>query len=168
MGSSSPEKRKPRWSIRIRASERAVTPVIGIILMVAIAVILATVIGTFAFNLYDKTQDFAPSTRFTFKFDSTANGESCGLKDDGGPNQGELKIIHESGEKINEEQLTVIDDEGNEASWNACTLTPVSELTAGSTANPDIDSDDTIRLVWKSENKADDTVVLAKFKGPDA
>jgi flagellin-like protein len=41
-------------------SDRAVSPVIGVILMVAITVILAAVIGTFVLNLGDQVGQSAP------------------------------------------------------------------------------------------------------------
>ena len=45
--------------------DRAVSPVIGVILMVAITVILAAVIGTFVLGLGDQLGDSAPQASFT-------------------------------------------------------------------------------------------------------
>ena len=45
-------------------SDRAVSPVIGVVLMVAITVILAAVLGTFALGLGD-TRDPAPQASFS-------------------------------------------------------------------------------------------------------
>jgi flagellin-like protein len=50
------------------SDERAVSPVIGVILMVAITVILAAVIGTFVLGLGQNVQS-TPSA--SFDFDST-------------------------------------------------------------------------------------------------
>ena len=47
------------------ADDRAVSPVIGVILMVAITVILAAVIGTFVLGLGDQLGDTAPQASFT-------------------------------------------------------------------------------------------------------
>jgi len=47
------------------ADDRAVSPVIGVILMVAITVILAAVIGTFVLGLGDQLGDSAPQASFT-------------------------------------------------------------------------------------------------------
>lgn len=47
------------------ADYRAVSPVIGVILMVAITVILAAVIGTFVLGLGDQLGDTAPQASFT-------------------------------------------------------------------------------------------------------
>ena len=52
-------------------SERAVSPVIGVILMVAITVILAAVIGTFVLGLGDQLGDSAPQASFSIDGVST-------------------------------------------------------------------------------------------------
>ena len=48
-----------------QGDERAVSPVIGVILMVAITVILAAVIGTFVLGLGDQVGDSAPQASFS-------------------------------------------------------------------------------------------------------
>ncbi|WP_434521740.1 type IV pilin [Halorubrum sp. AS12] len=47
------------------SDDRAVSPVIGVILMVAITVILAAVIGTFVLGLGDQLGDTAPQASFS-------------------------------------------------------------------------------------------------------
>jgi flagellin-like protein len=51
-------------STQSNAEDRAVSPVIGVILMVAITVILAAVIGTFVLGLGDQLGDTAPQASF--------------------------------------------------------------------------------------------------------
>ena len=48
--------------------ESAVSPVIGVILMVAITVILAAVIGSFVLNLGGSLQQSAPQASFDFDY----------------------------------------------------------------------------------------------------
>ncbi|ELZ45648.1 flagellin-like protein [Halorubrum coriense DSM 10284] len=57
------------------ADDRAVSPVIGVILMVAITVILAAVIGTFVLGLGDQLGDTAPQASFDIESsnDTTVN-----------------------------------------------------------------------------------------------
>ncbi|MFC7175838.1 type IV pilin N-terminal domain-containing protein [Halosegnis marinus] len=62
--------------------EGAVSPVIGVILMVAITVILAAVIGTFVLGLGDQVQSSAPNANFQFSYDSSA--ESFTITHNGG------------------------------------------------------------------------------------
>lgn len=151
---------------QFKGCKRAVTPIIGIILLVAIAVILATIIGTFALGLGDRVKNYPPSTQFGFEFDSSDSGKSCGFAN--GANTGKLTIEHQSGDVINEEQTTLIDGDGNNAGWNNCASKTVSKITSGDITIPNIDSDDTIKLIWESENDADDTAILARYEGPDA
>ncbi|MEF8869094.1 MAG: type IV pilin N-terminal domain-containing protein, partial [Haloarculaceae archaeon] len=49
---------------RLLTDDDAVSPVIGVILMVAITVILAAVIGTFVLGLGDQVQSTAPQASF--------------------------------------------------------------------------------------------------------
>ena len=58
-------------STQSNADDRAVSPVIGVILMVAITVILAAVIGTFVLGLGDQLGDTAPQA--SFDIDSADN-----------------------------------------------------------------------------------------------
>ncbi|MFY4815317.1 type IV pilin [Haloarcula sp. AONF1] len=63
------------------ADDRAVSPVIGVILMVAITVILAAVIGTFVLGLGDQLGDTAPQASFTIDGD---NGTDLNITKTGG------------------------------------------------------------------------------------
>jgi flagellin-like protein len=51
----------------------AVSPVIGVILMVAITVILAAVIATFVLGLGEQVSDTAPNANFQFDYNDTSN-----------------------------------------------------------------------------------------------
>ncbi|QLG27386.1 type IV pilin N-terminal domain-containing protein [Halorarum halophilum] len=56
------------------ADERAVSPVIGVILMVAITVILAAVIGTFVLGLGNNLQETSPNANFQFDYEERTDG----------------------------------------------------------------------------------------------
>lgn len=80
-------------------SERAVSPVIGVILMVAITVILAAVIGTFVLGLGDQVQETSPSAQYdssTFTFDVDGSGEHTGLV-----------VSHQSGDSIDPARIEI-------------------------------------------------------------
>ena len=55
---------------QLRNDDDAVSPVIGVILMVAITVILAAVIATFVLGLGDQVSDTAPQASFDFESSS--------------------------------------------------------------------------------------------------
>ena len=63
------------------SDDRAVSPVIGVILMVAITVILAAVIGTFVLGLGDQLGDTAPQASFDIE---SSNDSSVNITKTGG------------------------------------------------------------------------------------
>ncbi|WP_123619586.1 type IV pilin [Halorubrum sp. CSM-61] len=80
-----------------QGDDRAVSPVIGVILMVAITVILAAVIGTFVLGLGDSLGDSQPSATISTSTNSTA-----------------ISLEHAGGDRIESGDLRVIvDDETN-------------------------------------------------------
>jgi flagellin-like protein len=102
----------PNKPFNVSDDDRAVSPVIGVILMVAITVILAAVIGAFVLEIGDQ-QETAPSTSFDLE-ESTVYMET---RDDGGSadptytiNTTELEITHAGGETLSVSQ--------NEIVWN--------------------------------------------------
>ncbi|MCG1006588.1 type IV pilin [Halorubrum lacusprofundi] len=67
------------------SDDRAVSPVIGVILMVAITVILAAVIGTFVLGLGDQLGDSAPQASFsTDNVSGSTNGLTFDVTKTGG------------------------------------------------------------------------------------
>lgn len=69
---------------------RAVSPVVGVVLMVAIVVLLAAVVGTFVTGFGDDPATRQPNLAFTFEFE-----------DDAGPNGEDVfHIVHDGGETI--------------------------------------------------------------------
>jgi flagellin-like protein len=62
----------------LRTDENAVSPVIGVILIVAITVVLAAVIASFALGL-EAEQEAAPTISFSFEYDENAAGGNSAL-----------------------------------------------------------------------------------------
>jgi len=73
-------------------TDRGVSPVIGVILMVAITVILAAVIGTFVLDLGQSAGNSAPSASLTVQTDAAAN---------------ETTISHKGGDTLNSQNTQV-------------------------------------------------------------
>ncbi|PSQ66380.1 MAG: type IV pilin [Halobacteriales archaeon SW_9_67_24] len=109
-------------------NDRAVSPVIGVVLMIAVVVILAAVVGAFATGVFGGQSD-APQAAFSY-------------------DSGDLTM--DSGENIPSEQLTVTTD-GTEASgsWSGS-----GDVTAGDTYEftSDPADDATIKVIWTSED----------------
>lgn len=89
-------------------SERAVSPVIGVILMVAITVILAAVIGTFVLGLGDSLGDNQPTAQIGVDLEQNTST----------PANYDLTIEHKGGDRIDSSTLDVIvtDEDGTEIS----------------------------------------------------
>jgi flagellin-like protein len=96
---------------------RAVSPVIGVILMVAITVILAAVIGAFVLEIGDQ-QETAPNTSFTsdekvtFQTGYTAPGRGIFRT----YNVTEVFLNHNGGDNIDVTQFDVVVN-GNSSAW---------------------------------------------------
>ncbi|MCU4800080.1 type IV pilin N-terminal domain-containing protein [Halobacteria archaeon HArc-gm2] len=161
----------------------AVSPVIGVILMVAITVILAAVIASFVLGLGDQAQQTTPQASFSFDYtDGTSD---------------KLSITHDGGDTIDGANVNatadgVADGEGNDAWVGADIFT--SEISAGtgdaidnsvikssdgegntgylnnhddsSETNLDL-SGATIRVVYE-DSSGDSSSTLATWEGPDA
>jgi len=148
---------------KLLQDDDAVSPVIGVILMVAITVILAAVIASFVLGLGDQAQNEQPTAGFDFEYDSSVsftNGDGDGSLDNE-DDENKLDIKHESGDSISDARLTVKDDDGNSVS-------PFSgEVSAGTSVSVQIGNDDTIRVVWTSES-GDTTSTLSTYEAPGA
>ncbi|WP_254823126.1 type IV pilin [Haloglomus halophilum] len=144
----------------------AVSPVIGVILMVAITVILAAVIGTFVLGLGDQVSNTSPTASFTFDYDSSAvsgDGPSdCGTSYTSSLH--ELSITHDGGDSIPATQLQV---SGGSAEKDVDTCISASDVTAGTSWTYAAANDATVRVTWASSNGGD-TATLGKWTGPGA
>ena len=140
--------------------ERAVSPVIGVILMVAITVILAAVIGTFVLGLGENVQT-SPQAKFNFDYDESNSA---------------LTITHDGGDAVQSDEMKIVGGD-NDLTWTTSVGQSDSyEVTAGNSttindANPGSESpvaaDDTVRVVWQDPN-TDKSATLARWSGPDA
>lgn len=126
--------------IKLLDDEKAVSPVIGVILMVAITVILAAVIGTFVLGLGNQVQQNPPSAQWEWDGDAS-NG---------------IDLTHMSGESIDPERVEVTDSTtgGPYCTSGSAWSNGVSKITAGTTCqipSGDLVDGDELRLVWSAE-----------------
>jgi flagellin-like protein len=162
---------------KLFADEEAVSPVIGVILMVAITVILAAVIASFVLGLGNQAGTVQPQTSFSFDYDNSTNPP--------GSFDGNLTVQHQSGDSIKAEELYLrgsgFYQEGdgalNNQSWlgyvgtgNATTSGEVGSAPAvvgGDRAEITANSDYEIDVVWES-TEGDSSATLGSDQGPDA
>ncbi len=135
--------------------EDAVSPVIGVILMVAITVILAAVIGTFVLGLGDQVQSSAPNANFQFEY--SGNFGSGG---------GTLTVAHNGGQDVERANIDI--QVGGDLAWDGESPTSAqawsssvtnnfgTTVSTGDTVEIEQDSgDDTgddVRVIWQSPN----------------
>ncbi|WP_262176538.1 type IV pilin N-terminal domain-containing protein [Haloarcula laminariae] len=118
--------------------DEAVSPVIGVILMVAITVILAAVIATFVLGLGDSLNSQAPQVSFDYQYDETS---------------GELTITHGGGDPIDEAKVGVRGgntDNSPGVDWDGSGTVGDSDITAGDSYEYAAGSDDTVRIIWRA------------------
>jgi len=145
----------------------AVSPVIGVILMVAITVILAAVIATFVLGLGDQVSNTSPQASFSFEWNGASGGEDT------------LKVTHDGGETIQAQNLYIRGSDGTVGSndpspalgqtWDAYSSAgPTSDVQAGMQASVDnIDSDAEASLVWQASG-GESSSTLKEWTGPTA
>ena len=158
----------------------AVSPVIGVILMVAITVILAAVIASFVLGLGDQAQQTTPQTSFSWDYDNTAN-ENLTFTHDGGdtldparikvvssdnfhPGPGNDSGTFSAGVDVSEYFLNKQASGGSGDPWVD------GEVKAGTSVNmvPESSFDSaTVRVVYVGES-GDSSATLSTWEGPNA
>ena len=108
--------------------DRGVSPVIGVILMVAITVILAAVIGAFVLGLGDQASSTAPQASFSFDFDQTDNN---------------VTVTHTGGDNIGNSTLNV-------TSGTDSAEFSEDPVTTGAEVILDYEEGDTVRVIWSN------------------
>ncbi|WP_435359518.1 type IV pilin [Haloarchaeobius sp. DFWS5] len=126
----------------------AVSPVIGVILMVAITVILAAVIGAFVLNI-GGSQEQVPQASFGFE-----NGSSVNITHDGGDDL-EIANIKLSGGISENANATEIGN--NDDTWSGGETYSTGEAVSSSGTD--------VRIVWSSPS-GDGSNVLSEWTSP--
>jgi len=128
---------------------RAVSPVIGVILMVAITVILAAVIGSFVLGLAGDVTENAPSAQISFEYDSDAEN---------------VTLTHEGGSSFSSDAVRLTGATG--------TISELEEwgngqVRAGDSVEVEIDGEETgntLRVIW--EGQSGSSSVIARSTVP--
>jgi len=133
------------------SDDDAVSPVIGVILMVAITVILAAVIGTFVLGI-GQDQQTTPQASFDFQYSASDSS---------------LTITHAGGnnfDKSNTDTLEVVGSNG--ATGDTTWMTAGATVAAGDSIDLKVNAGDTIRVIWTSKGGGESQEV-AKFEVPN-
>jgi flagellin-like protein len=136
----------------------AVSPVIGVILMVAITVILAAVIATFVLGLGDQISSTAPQASFGFDYEESG----------GGTYDGNLTVTHNGGSSITANELFIRGAAGSNGDWTSVgSYGTNSDINAGDDVTIEVDNDDTVRVTYESSDGGD-SATLGRWDGPNA
>ena len=142
--------------------EGAVSPVIGVILMVAITVILAAVIGTFVLGLGDQVNSSAPQASMEFTYSNYSDG-TPGV---------DVNITHTGGDELTNQSIIVkadtksgksIEAADYESSSSPYTAGEVIFRSGNSGSNPYtknvIKEGGKIRLIWNNPSGGSSNVI---------
>ncbi|GGM72154.1 flagellin-like protein [Halarchaeum rubridurum] len=142
---------------QLLSDDRGVSPVIGVILMVAITVILAAVIGTFVLGLGGNVGNNAPSATFNYDYEN--------FSDDNANNT--ITITDQGGDSLDSSTISVTigsatanatdgttsfgtspDYTITSTDWNGDNIQAGDSITIqGNNTEP---SDETVQVVWQS------------------
>jgi len=138
---------------QILREERGASPVIGVILMVAIAVILAAAVGGYVLNEGDQIPDDVPQASFSYDYDNTEN----------------VTITHTSGDSIDNGTIEIqIDGEMAYPDANATNVTIVrgwnGTISSGESVeiageDPIATGGETVRIVWNDPSGGTSTTI---------
>jgi len=154
----------------------AVSPVIGVILMVAITVILAAVIASFVLGLGDQAQQTTPQASWSFEYTQSDNVDNPkdedhftgdALAQSGGSNDnGLLNVTHDGGDSIDGARLTLTDGSSTTNSFDdSSNVVSTTEMSAGSIVEVAMDDSDEVDLIYTASS-GDSSSTLATFEGP--
>ncbi|WP_229124210.1 type IV pilin [Halapricum desulfuricans] len=144
----------------------AVSPVIGVILMVAITVILAAVIATFVLGLGESVSSTAPQANFQEDYTEYSSGVDDSFRD-GITADGNLTVSHTGGDKITAANLYMTGSSvySDRVSWD--NDTEYTDVTAGNSIDYAANTTDTVRVIWSDDSEGT-SAELSKWTGPDA
>lgn len=146
------------------SDDRAVSPVIGVILMVATTVILAAVIGTFVLGLGNQVGNNAPQATFEYAYHE---GDNTGF-DNSDDTAESVEITHKGGDSIEKSNIDItIGGESYTSDSEFAISTPfASTITAGnstminqSSSTDSITANADVRIVWSSPGGGSSSII---------
>lgn len=155
----------------------AVSPVIGVILMVAITVILAAVIASFVLGLGDTADEVQPTTSFSFDYENNSDSNdylTVGVADGDSISTESLYIRGDLNGNVSvDATFKALNDSASaelDGGWNTTMTSDGDEITAGQELEIEAPSNNSlapydIDVVWDT---GDDSSTLDEDTGPEA
>lgn len=151
---------------RSTTSERGVSPVIGVLLLVAIAVVLAGLLGVMASGFGNTLSEPAPNADFDTEYDPSGSGN-------GGVAY--VNLSFEIGENMEGSNVLVVDSDGNREHWVDIWYGG-PEVEAGQFVHIDgkgsdcelnaITEGEVYKVVWKPDNTTSAVLVEHEIEEP--
>jgi archaeal flagellin N-terminal-like domain len=153
--------------------EDGVSPVIGVILMVAITVILAAVIATFVLGLGEQVSSTSPQATINFDYDSEAGNGAITISHEGGDTiEAQTLFVTTEDTDFEDPSGSVVSSSQRAAFDEFDAFNTGSEITAGDTLNitatnnAEFDTAE-VSVIFQS-TEGDTSATLGEFSGPDA
>ena len=131
-----------RDKLQIRTDERAVSPVLGVALLIAVTVILAAVIAAVVLGVGADSAT-APQATMEFEVDGSNN----------------LQMTHKGGDTLDAANLNV------KLTGTGTSASPSGTISTGDTVQvgSSVGSDTVVRIVWEDPN-SDKTALIAEYE----
>jgi flagellin-like protein len=154
--------------------ERSVSPVIGVVLMVAVTVVLAATAAAFVFGFGDRINTTVPQAGFSTKYtenpagstDSWGHSYGDNFDGDGVNETGKLDVAFTGGEGIEAERVSVSYPGGTDQLADSNPYGAGSQVGAGDSFALAVAPGDTVRVVWTAPGGAR-TATLTAVDVPD-
>jgi len=151
--SCDPDAKLPMNIKALLDDDRGVSPVIGVILMVAITVILAAVIGTFVLGLGSNVGNNAPSATFNWDYS-------------GGDSGGDLTVTHQGGDAIENSTIDITSDPATAAQDNITYSVSGDQWTAGDSATIGFTEEpNSAQVIWQSSGGSSSILADWEYQG---
>lgn len=128
----------------IFTDDSAVSPVIGVILMVAITVILAAVIGSFVLNLGNNVQQTSPQATIDWEYNQSGDV---------------VNATHNTGEALDNSTLGISETGANDEIALAGGGSDNTYTAGEEIANGTYDAGETIRIVWNAPDSGNSAII---------
>lgn len=137
-------------------NDRAVSPVVGVALMVAVVVMLAAVVAAAVTGMGSSLEQ-APQATIGFDYDQSDSS---------------LALQHEGGDTLDNSSLVVKVNDPNDFGDSPYEDAFDSDISTGDEVELDVGTgnftgDETVRIVW-SDGNSEESAVLGEWQGPDA
>lgn len=140
------------WGYGGTGDDRGVTSTVSVVLLIAVGVILASVLGAYAFDAFDRNTEEAPQVVFEYDYDGVTDT---------------LTVTHRSGTTPEGFTLHFRTTDGGSVSpadWGS-----ESEVETGdSIPLSSVEPDDTVLVVWEQPREGEDTAIIGTWEGPNA